>query len=407
MKKEISKTFNALADSLVVYSQRYGRSSWLIFLVIFAFIVAISFSFPSLSARVPRERSEIRGVWLTNIDSEVLFQKETLADAVDKLADLQFNTLYPTVWNWGYTLYPSRVARRVTGRSIDPHASLQKRDLLTEITKLGHRKKLTVIPWFEFGFMAPADSELAKRHPDWLTERQDGSVIWWEGKVHQRVWLNPLRPEVQTFITDLVSEIITNYDVDGIQFDDHFGYPSDFGYDDYTVKLYQREHEGKLPPKDYLDKDWIQWRADKITAYMMRLSKTIKMKNPRAIVSLSPNPQTFSLESYLLDWNTLRQKGAIDELVIQVYRTDMEAFDRELSQSELQEARDSIPVAIGILAGLKGRPIPMGNITTQVNKSREQNFKGVSFFFYESLWNLADESSEYRRSSFREMFRGS
>jgi len=22
-----------------------------------------------------------------------------------------------------------------------------------------------VIPWFEFGFMAPADSDLAKRHP--------------------------------------------------------------------------------------------------------------------------------------------------------------------------------------------------------------------------------------------------
>jgi len=31
-----------------------------------------------------------------------------------------------------------------------------------------------VIPWFEFGFMAPADSDLAKRHPDWLTSRRDG-----------------------------------------------------------------------------------------------------------------------------------------------------------------------------------------------------------------------------------------
>jgi len=75
-----------------------------------------------------------------------------------------------------------------------------------------------VIPWFEFGFMAPADSDLAKRHPDWLTSRRDGSQIWIEGK--HEVWLNPFRPEVQQFIQDLILEIVSK-DIDGIQFDDH------------------------------------------------------------------------------------------------------------------------------------------------------------------------------------------
>jgi uncharacterized lipoprotein YddW (UPF0748 family) len=318
------------------------------------------------------------------------------------LADLNFNTIYPTVWNWGYTLYPSRVAEKVTGRAIDPHESLKNRDFLKEIISQGHRKKLRIIPWFEFGFMAPADSELAKRHPDWLTQRQDKSVIWWEGKVHQRVWLNPLHPQVQNFITDLVSEIITNYDIEGIQFDDHFGYPADFGYDETTIKLYQREHSGELPPQDYQDKAWIQWRADKITDYMNSLAQTIKKLQPRAIISLSPNPYTFSLESYLLDWQKWQQKNLIDELIVQVYRTDMNAFDLELSQPELQQARESIPVAIGILSGLKGRPIPMVNITQQVEKSRQKNF-GVSFFFYETLWNISNESPSYRRRIFREI----
>jgi len=41
----------------------------------------------------------------------------------------------------------------------------------------GTSKGMGVIPWFEFGFMAPADSDLAKRHPDWLTSRRDGSQI--------------------------------------------------------------------------------------------------------------------------------------------------------------------------------------------------------------------------------------
>ncbi len=80
----------------------------------------------------------------------------------------------------------------------------------------------------------------------------------------------------------------------------------------------------------------------------------------------------------------------------------MNAFDWELSQPELQQARESIPVAIGILSGLKGRPIPMVNITQQVEKSRQQNF-GVSFFFYETLWNMSNESPSYRRRIFREI----
>jgi uncharacterized lipoprotein YddW (UPF0748 family) len=398
----ISKTFNNFADGLVIYSQRYGKKSWLIFLIIFAFIITITFNFPAQSTNQPQEKTEIRGVWLTNIDSEVLFNRKTLSDALKRLADLNFNTIYPTVWNWGYTLYPSKVAEKVTGRAIDPHESFKNRDFLEEIIKQGHHQKLRIIPWFEFGFMAPADSELAKLHPDWLTKRQDNSVIWWEGKVHQRVWLNPLHPQVQKFITALVSEIITNYEVEGIQFDDHFGYPVDFGYDETTMKLYQSEHSGQLPPQDYRDQDWIQWRADKITGYMTELAQTIKKQQPKAVISLSPNPYTFSLESYLLDWQKWQQKNLLDELIVQVYRTNMDAFDRELAQPELQQAGQSIPVAIGILSGLKGRPIPMANITKQVEKSRGKNF-GVSFFFYETLWNMSDESPSYRRRIFREI----
>ena len=64
---------------------------------------------------------------------------------------------------------------------------------------------------------------------------------------------------------------MSNYDVEGIQFDDHFGYPSELGYDDYTVALYKKEHQGKSPPTDYKDREWVRWRADKITNYMENL----------------------------------------------------------------------------------------------------------------------------------------
>ena len=173
---------------------------------------------PSLSQNSSFQ--EIRGVWLTNIDSDVLFKAESTENAIADLAKLKFNTLYPTVWNWGHTLYPSKIAELHTGKLVDPTEGLQNRDLLQEIVKQGHQQKMTVIPWFEFGFMAPADSNLAKKHPDWLTQKPDGETVWLEGKTHERVWLNPLNPAVQQFITDLVLEIVNQYDIDGIQFDD-------------------------------------------------------------------------------------------------------------------------------------------------------------------------------------------
>lgn len=351
----------------------------------------------------PKPTAELRGVWLTNIDSDVLFDRNRLANAIEKLDQLNFNTLYPAVWNWGYTLYPSTVAQKVTGRSLDPEPGLQGRDMLKEVVDQGHQRKMGVIPWFEFGFMAPADSELAKRHPEWLLKKLNGGLTWDEG-THKRVWLNPFRPEVQQFIEDLVVEIVTKYDVDGIQFDDHFGFPAEFGYDDFTVALYKQENQGKSPPTDPQNPQWVRWRANKITEYLKRLFQVIKDKKPNVIVSLSPNPQEFSYKSFLADWQTWEQQGLIEELIIQVYRDDLSRFIAELERPEVKAAQRHIPVAIGVLTGIKPRPIPISQIQQQVQTVRNRGLAGVSFFFYESLWNLAKEPSAERQSAIKAVF---
>jgi uncharacterized lipoprotein YddW (UPF0748 family) len=218
------------------------------------------------------------------------------------------------------------------------------------------------------------------------------------------VWLNPLHPEVQKFIADLVVEIVEGYDLDGIQFDDHFGLPSEFGYDSYTLRLYQQEHDGKLPPLNYKNEEWVRWRADKITDYMKDLFKAIKATKQQVLVSVSPNPQSFSLENYLLDWEKWERIGLIEELILQVYRDNMEAFERELNQPEIQAAKQHIPVGIGILSGLKGLSRDLKLITKQVNNTRQQGLAGVSFFFYESLWNFGPETKVERQLGFKSLF---
>ena len=59
------------------------------------------------------------------------------------------------------------------------------------------------------------NGSVAKENPSWVLEHNNA------------LFLNPARVEVQNFISDTVKEILINYDVDGIHFDDYF-YPSNY-----------------------------------------------------------------------------------------------------------------------------------------------------------------------------------
>lgn len=350
----------------------------------------------------PAQRSsqEIRGVWLTTNDTDVMRDHTRLQEAVDKLARLNFNTIYVVVWNSGYVLYPSAVAQQA---GIQPFVQrgLQGQDVLADLTNIAHQRGLLVIPWFEFGFMAPPISELTEAHPQWLTQRRNGSQtsISAAGEV---AWLNPFHPEVQQFITNLVAEVVSQYDVDGVQFDDHTALPVEFGYDRYTTTLYRQETK-KSPPANPQDSTWMRWRADKITALMTRLNQTVKARKPSAIFSVSPNPYIVAYNSFLQDWLNWVRRGIVDELVVQIYRFDLQSFVDQASRPEVQEARQKIPTGVGILTGLRNRPVSMPFIQTKVREARNLGL-GVSFFSYESLWDVAPESPAERQSGFQLLF---
>ncbi|MDJ1171133.1 glycoside hydrolase family 10 protein [Roseofilum sp. BLCC_M154] len=383
---------------------RYSRKRTLVLSglmsLVLAWMVAVV---PAISQPPPVPATELRGVWLTNVDSDVLFSSDRLTNALERLDRLHFNTLYPTVWNEGYTLYPSAVGEEVTGRAVLNIPGLQRRDMLKEAIEQGHKRGMSVLPWLEFGFMAPAESELVKRHPEWIANRADGSQVVMQG-IHPRVWLNPVHPQVQQLMVDLVTELVNNYDIDGIQLDDHFGLPVELGYDAYTRQVYQSEHNGQPPPDDPEDAAWIRWRADRITTVMARIFAAVKSKRPDAIISLSPNPQHFAYSRYLQDWFSWERQGFVEELLIQIYRDDLDRFQMELKRPEVQVALDHIPVGIGVLTGLKNRSVPMSQIEQQVAEVRKGKFAGVSFFFYETLWNLSTESPQKRQTDWANIF---
>jgi uncharacterized lipoprotein YddW (UPF0748 family) len=388
----------------------------LIGLIFILCLTVISLPFFSVSSQPNSQQiiTEIRGVWLTNVASGVLFVPWGIDRAINQLSTLHFNTIYPVVWNRGNTFYKSDVAKNIIGSETEPVLNFMHggQDVLAKIIKLAKPKGITVIPWFEYGFMTPQNSQLAKLHPDWLTIGQAGvnsikASLPEEsnGAAIKQVWLNPLHPQVQEFILGLILEVVSHYNVDGIQLDDHFSMPVQFGYDRFTIQLYKQEHQGKSPPSDPFNPEWMRWRADKISAFMGRIYRSIKEIDPNAKLSLSPNSQGFAYKYYLQDWQTWVKNGWVDELVLQVYRHNKNSFMVELEQPAVTLARSKIPVVVGISTGTLRTPVRISQIKEQIDIVRDRSFIGMSFFYWESLWGyISPEAPQKRRKIFRELF---
>ena len=371
----------------------------LLCLISFVAVLLLNSFAPAVAQLPPQPRQEIRGVWLSGNDFNIFRNRSKVQAAMSQLRQLNFNTVYPIVWNDGYTQYPSAIMQKMGIPFFFKGTDGQ--DVIADIISQAHREGLLAIPWFEFGFMVPLSSELASQHPDWLTQKPDGTQtsISAAGEV---AWLNPFHPEVQKFFTELVMEVITQYDADGVQFDDNTSLPVDFGYDKYTISLYTQE-TGKPPPPNPQAQAWIKWRADKITAFMVDLQQTVKARKPNAIFSVAPNYYDFAYKLQLQDWLNWVRLGIVDELVMQVYRNDLESFIAQITRPEILETKQVIPTGIGIMAGLRNRPVSISQIQSQVEAVQQRGL-GIGFFYYESLWDIASEPVAQRQSAFAALF---
>jgi uncharacterized lipoprotein YddW (UPF0748 family) len=246
--------------------------------------------------------------------------------------------------------------------------------------------------------MLPPDSPIARKHPNWFTITQSGSK--------GNGWLNPFHPQAQQFLVDLIVEVVRRYPVDGIQLDDHFGLPIEFGYDPYTVKLYQTEHRGAKPPLDATNPEWVRWRAERITQLMQKIARAVKAVRSQAIVSLSPHPPNFAYQQYLQDWRRWVNLGLVDEVVVQVYRQDLAALKAQLYDKQFRSLlRQPIPISIGLYTGPVLAAKRIEAIEREVEAVRAAGYRGVSFFCWETTFWIFKGSSDLQvQQAFLKLF---
>jgi len=353
-------------------------------------LLIIIFTFTSYIALFAQKvdnnlKTGVRGVWLTNVDSEVLTSREKIIEAVDFCKRLGFNAIFAVTYNKGYTLYPSKTMKELVGVEID--SLYIGRDPLQELIEEAHKHNIKVFAWFEFGFSTSYQLDgghILKAKSEWASKNINGKLVVKNGFD----WMNAFHPEAQNFMLSLIEEVVTNYNVDGIQGDDRLpAMPSEGGYDDYTISLYRKSHNGNNPPENSKDPEWVQWRANILTKYLERIYYRVKEINKDVIVSMSPSIYPWSKEEYLQDWPTWLENGFVELVCPQVYRYDIDKYKSALNEIvKKQVSKENLfRIYPGILLKV-GPYYASENMTKEMVKAnREAGINGEVYFFYEGL----------------------
>lgn len=340
------------------------------------------------------QNKEFRGVKLTDVDSQVLYSEKAISEAMDLLESLNINAVIPVVWNAGYTQYQSKLLDSLFGFSIDP--VFFGRDPLETVVIEAHRVGIEVYPWFEYGFSSyysggtpPYGGHILQSFPEWAARSLNGDICVKNGFD----WMSGVNPDVQNFIIGLTTEVVRNYDIDGIEYSDRMpALPVECGYDSVTVELYKQDHGGQIPPANFYDADWKRWRADKLNDFYGRVRDSVKTLDENLFVASSPSVYPWAYDQYLQDSKTWVNSGIVDQFLPQLYRYSIADYIYELnsSLSHIDPQKKDITFA-GVLMNVGSYTIEPQFLLQSLQANRNAGVRGEGFFFYEGL----------RRNNFR------
>lgn len=241
----------------------------------------------------------MRGIWLATVsrldwppvtsvnasspDIRIRQQQEALKGKLDKLQTLGINTVFFQVKPDGTALWPSKIlpwSDVMTGNIGDDPGYDPLQFMLDE----AHKRGMKVHAWFNPYRVSvntkPATIDKLNRtlsqqpasvyvlHPDWIRTAGDRFV------------LDPGIPEVRDWITSIVAEVVANYNIDGVQFDDYFyaESPGSMLNDSLTFKKYGQHFGSKA-----------DWRRDNTKQLVGQVSRTIKKLKPDVEFGVSPS----------------------------------------------------------------------------------------------------------------------
>lgn len=326
---------------------------------------------------------EVRAVWLTtnwNLDwpspgQTPEEQKKELRYLLDRLQQANINTIFFQARIRGNTFYRSKIEpwspyfQKDT--SVGAYAPY---DPLAYAIEESHKRGIECHAWIvTFPLGTPKQVRAQGRHS--VVAKYPKMT-----KLYMGEWyLDPGNPETRTYLLRIVDEIVSNYNVDGIQFD-YIRYP---------------ESANRFPDKDTFNKygrgkSLKEWRRDNITALVTDIHNMVKKKKPWVQISCSPIGRYRNLDPMRGRWTAYEsvhqdaglwlKTGLMDAVYPMLYYNEAD-FDRYVDDwIDTSNGRMVVP-GLGVyrLLPSEGDWEPE-DITRQIDYTRASNSKGQAFY---------------------------
>lgn len=226
-------------------------------------------------------KAEMRAAWIATVENidwpekgaSPDVQKQQYITLLDQLQAAGMNAVIMQIKPTADAFYPSKYgpwSEWLTGvQGQDP--GYNPLAFLIEET---HKRNMEFHAWFNPYRVSMKDDinrlvpdHPARQHPDWV-EAYGG-----------KLYFNPGIPEARKFILDSVMEVVKNYDIDAVHFDDYF-YPYPVAGVDFPDDDAYTQYGNGMSKAD--------WRRDNVNQFVKEVSEAIKKEKSYVKFGISP-----------------------------------------------------------------------------------------------------------------------
>ncbi len=346
-------------------------------------------------------KPDVRSIWL---DRETIVNAgsvEGLAQIFDRFKAAGINTVFVETVNAGYPIYESAIAP-------EKNPLIKGWDPLQAAIDLGKRHDMEIHAWvwlFAAGNQAhnrivglpnSYPGPILSANPDWAGLDSHGNLII-PGQT--KTFLDPANPEVRAYLLDLLSEIVTRYDVDGIQFD-YVRYPfqnaysgRNFGYGTAAREKFLKltgtdpitlsPRNGGDSTRAYLWNQWTAFRTQQITTFVADASQRLRRQRRDLIISAA----VFADGSYQRqlaiqqDWEDWADQGLVDWIVLMSYADTVEEFSALVRPWVVESSYRSTEV----IPGIRLLNLPTAEARNQLQMLKDLSTEGYALFAADNL----------------------
>ena len=308
------------------------------------------------------KNNEFNAVWISYLEfdskgySESEF-KEHIDEIFDNVASIGMNAVVVHVRPFGDAFYPSKYfpwSRYVSGEQ----GKNPGYDPLAYMVKAAHERGLEFHAWINPYRITSSGTDVN------VLSKDNQARIWASSKSTKRLVLsyggklyyNPSYARVRNLIVNGVIEIVENYDVDGIHFDDYF-YPA-FG-DNYETVFDAQEYNSYKSKQIKAGAAYMNiadYRRKQVSTLVNRVYTAIKKIDNNVVFGISPEGYLPNLlddtRHYTEVEKWINKKGYIDYICPQIYFSfehTKAAFDLCVNQwTDLRNNSSPVKLYIGI-----------------------------------------------------------